>query len=442
MIRGPDGRTICAAAAALLAAGGCFRTADPVGEELGLSARNNGPLVAKLEFPEAEYRVGDEIVAVCSLKNISDRPVTIRRPECWRYVRPEALRFVLIGPDGVELEAPSSGQVCGTPFLARRPHLIVTVDAGESHSWEHQVYSRHVENGVLWGETGYDLDAPGTYAARFRCTDSGGSYKTKLPLEDTVGEDGRPVFAEKTFDLTRYAARSAMAQLRVGHGVPREALGDPPAPEDVFGPRYRLAPEGWRSRLPEEMRRRLSRRITAEFASETTLGAFTGFIRGLGTSFVEVEDAVAERALQTPLKVTDMPLGCALWWAIRLTGTRLTIRDGALVISEPPVPIDDQIDWRDMPDGDFWRRHLRSVVERRMSLEFRDTPALEAAQCLADLTKVPVFLDSVLHGRKATYRFDNVSFKEGLDRFVGLVGADYEVRCGAVYIFPVGSKRK
>ena len=193
----------------------------------------------------------------------------------------------------------------------------------------------------------------------------------------------------------------------------------------------------------------LERKVSFEFV-ETSLSDALAFLnRTTGVAVRTSPQAVVRRTTPITLRVTDMPLKLALKWILRLIdldyvvdehGVLVTTPQHARELRGPAAPTAKQTD----QDSDLRNQAVRAALERKVSFEFVDTPLTETAVFLQQLTGVSMVIDPELIKRgdpAVSLRLTDTALDDAFGQMLRLVGADFVVANGAVFITTVAKAR-
>jgi hypothetical protein len=207
----------------------------------------------------------------------------------------------------------------------------------------------------------------------------------------------------------------------------------------LFGDRYRRTASDWSNGLPPAVRKGLDRRVTYRLERRTTLAALSRWARREGRFDVGCAEGLDARRVRLTVEFPDVPLAWVLWWGARLSGTKLSLGAGRVTFAERVRPA-ALVDGRRLPPDDAWVRAVAHAMEQPVSCEFSDSPAADVAAYLSDISRVSFAVNPDLADMPFSGSFRREPLLRVLERFALIVGGDYEVAAGVIYVGPVGSR--
>jgi len=201
-----------------------------------------------------------------------------------------------------------------------------------------------------------------------------------------------------------------------------------------------------KTKWSREIRRRLERRISFEFA-ETPLSEAIAFLQTLTKMNMILDPSAKASRRQVTMKVTNMPLDSALRWTCLIAGCDYALVDHAVFISTPERAAMELLraaerSTEDAAPGDAlpeWERELRRKLERKVTFEFVETPLGEALRFFTTLTETPFDLAPEAERVRTTpvsLNITNMPFAVALRWICRLAGCDYSLVDGTVRVHP------
>jgi hypothetical protein len=198
-------------------------------------------------------------------------------------------------------------------------------------------------------------------------------------------------------------------------------------------------------KVPENaaIEKTLEKRISFDFVN-TPVGDALGFLRGVLEVNLVVHPGVNRDATIT-LKVSEMKAGHALRWIAELVGATAGIEHGAIFVRPAPEekekpekpPVEKE---KEDPDTRKVRKRLKG---RTLSFDFVETPLQDVVSFIAALVDATIVLDPDLDpDRPVTLRLTDVSAASALHWVARVVGAEVEMRQGAVFLRNTGQAQQ
>ena len=222
---------------------------------------------------------------------------------------------------------------------------------------------------------------------------------------------------------------------QVGNAVDHPDERRPSLLAKLLGPRLvRVGTD--RNRLTPTLRKKLSVKLWHDHKPGCTVRDVVELCRGMGVPVSAEADAM-DRSASTAYWLMDQPVGYHLYWFTRLSGTSTVVRGQEIILVRTPSKDDVVVDPCVLAPPSRWVDVLGRSLQRRVSsYEFVETPLIEVAQALSDLTQTGFVVEYPVWDKAIDLRVEDETVKAILDKAVAQAGCDYEVCAGAIHIFP------
>jgi hypothetical protein len=215
-----------------------------------------------------------------------------------------------------------------------------------------------------------------------------------------------------------------------GRGVLLIVLLSSAASRAAFAAEIRPGKEPvWKRR----MRRKLEKRVSFGF-SETPVTDAIGRLQEQTDLSLTCHVGVLVGDRRITAEPEDLPLRTALARVLGEVDLDYVLREDGIFIAARDK-LDEKGEIRNEPK---WKFEMRCKLDRKVSLEFVDTPLTEGVQFLQTMVKMSMILDPLAIEKKGntlvTLRITNEPLGDAFDRVFEIAGLDYAFIDGAVFV--------
>jgi hypothetical protein len=146
--------------------------------------------------------------------------------------------------------------------------------------------------------------------------------------------------------------------------------------------------------------------------------------------------------LKIDLRLAKVPAACGLRWLARLTKAgAYELEDKSILITRTAPKGGTKLVYRVDDDSEEWKKEIEKALKKKVSLEFVETPLVEALSFFQGLTGINMVVDPVIKGenKPITLKMTGASIPLALTWLLKLGSAEYELLDHALLVRPGGA---